>query len=73
MNNKCKDFEVCPGNSDAECFFDNDDWDDYSQQKNKIEKNPSICDICVYNEKHKHHNYESWKEYRKEIGIPPKQ
>lgn len=67
MNNKCKNFETCAENSDAECFLNN-----YLRSEEVVFNSPHICDICVYNEKHKHHTYDSWNEYRKKIGIEPK-
>ena len=64
---KCKDFHINAENSDAECFVN-----DFNKSKEVVRENPSICDICVYNEKHSHMNWEEWQEYRKEIGIEPK-
>lgn len=72
MKGKCNDFDISCQNSDAECFnWDAPQWDN-KLAENAIKDNPKICDICVYNPKHKHHNYKSWQEYRKDIGVPPK-
>jgi hypothetical protein len=68
LKSKCADFEIHSENSDAECF----DWGGWIKSKEIVIKKPKVCDICVYNKKHSHHNYDSWNEYRAKIGIPPK-
>ncbi len=68
LETQCDDFEISSENSDAECF--DNGW---IRSKQKVIHQPSLCDICVYNRKHKHHTYDSWEEYRKSIGIPPKE
>jgi hypothetical protein len=67
LKTKCDDFEVESENSDAECFQNS-----WINSKREVIKNPKLCDICVYNKKHKHHTYQSWIDYRNEIGIPSK-
>ena len=67
MEAKCDNFEIISMISDSECF-DND----FESAKTNVIKNPEICEICIYNKKHNHRDYNSWQAYRKEIGIPPR-
>jgi hypothetical protein len=74
-NPECEDFEICSENSDAECFLNEiypcEEFRLISVTK-RIKKNPSLCDICVYNKKHKGMGWKKWKKFRKQIGIQPK-
>ena len=67
LTTECDNFEIASGNSDSECFDENDEI-----AKENVIKNPKLCEICVYNKKHSHHNYQSWIDYRNKIGIPRK-
>lgn len=71
---KCTDFDIAAGNSDSECFQDDEKsyGDGLEKSKSLVAENPSICKHCVYNQKHEGHNYFSWEKYRESIGIPSK-
>lgn len=68
MEKKCKEFEINSENSDAECFVG-----EHIESEGLVNKNPLLCEICVYNQKYKGIGYNGWITYRKKIGIPPKQ
>jgi hypothetical protein len=64
---KCKEFEICALNSDAECFKNNT-----KHSSSLVQENPLICKFCCYNKQYQDLKYSEWVNFLKDRGLKPK-